>query len=352
MSDEKETRSSLITFLAILFLFLGITTKMIAPYTIAIVMGGILALLAHPFYRYLCLKTKRPSLSAALVTVSVIILVVGPSLIFAGLAIKQAITVGQWISQIRGLSVDGLLNQLNEWAPIRLFAQDPGEINKLLQEGVQNIGKALSGVLLDLAKGLPDGILQIFLACLACYFFLVDGKKFLAWIYNKIPMDVEIRRKLASSFRDTAISVIWASMAAAGTQALIMLFAFVVLRVPAGFLAAGATFIFAWIPILGSTPVWLAGAVYLFLQGSIIKMILMIVFGVITGIVDNFVRPYVLKGRGEMHPMISLVAIFGGLQMFGVFGVLFGPILAAVVITLLQLWPIVGKRSGLSMVDE
>jgi predicted PurR-regulated permease PerM len=75
----------------------------------------------------------------------------------------------------------------------------------------------------------------------------------------------------------------------------------------------------------------------------------MVGFGVVTGLDDNFVRPIVLKGRGEMHPLVSLVAIFGGLQMFGFFGVFFGPIVAAVVITLLQVWPIVGRRWGLQV---
>ncbi|MEO5968533.1 MAG: AI-2E family transporter, partial [Bdellovibrionia bacterium] len=107
------------------------------------------------------------------------------------------------------------------------------------------------------------------------------------------------------------------------------------------------TFIFAWIPIVGSSPVWLVGALYLYLKGSIAKTILMIVFGLITGVVDNIVRPMVLKGRGEMHPFVSLVAIIGGVGTFGIMGVFIGPILMAVLISLLQIWPAVGSRFGL-----
>jgi predicted PurR-regulated permease PerM len=75
----------------------------------------------------------------------------------------------------------------------------------------------------------------------------------------------------------------------------------------------------------------------------------MIVIGILTSLVDNFVRPIVLRGRGEMHPLVSLVAIFGGIQMFGLFGVFFGPILAAIVITLMTVWPMVGRRGGLPL---
>jgi predicted PurR-regulated permease PerM len=60
----------------------------------------------------------------------------------------------------------------------------------------------------------------------------------------------------------------------------------------------------------------------------------------------------ILKGRGEMNPLISLVAIFGGLQMFGLFGVFIGPIMLAVVVSLLQIWPRVAKSFGLRFDEE
>jgi predicted PurR-regulated permease PerM len=126
-----------------------------------------------------------------------------------------------------------------------------------------------------------------------------------------------------------------------------LLLSYLTLGVPAAFLAAGATFLFAWIPLVGSTPAWLAGAIYLYAQDAMLKAILMVVFGLLTGLVDNFVRPLILKGRSKMHPLVSLVAIFGGIGMFGIMGILLGPILAAVLIALLQSWPEVGQRFGL-----
>ena len=73
----------------------------------------------------------------------------------------------------------------------------------------------------------------------------------------------------------------------------------------------------------------------------------MVVCGLMTGLVDNFVRPLILQGRSKMHPLVSLVAIFGGIEMFGILGIFLGPILAAVLIALLQIWPEVGQRFGL-----
>jgi predicted PurR-regulated permease PerM len=73
----------------------------------------------------------------------------------------------------------------------------------------------------------------------------------------------------------------------------------------------------------------------------------MVACGLLAGLVDNFVRAMILKGRSKMHPLVSLVAIFGGIEMFGIMGIFLGPILAAVLIALLQRWPEVGQRFGL-----
>ena len=113
------------------------------------------------------------------------------------------------------------------------------------------------------------------------------------------------------------------------------------------FLAGGATFVCSWIPLVGSSPVWLIGAIYLFSQGSTLRACIMVAFGLLAGIVDNIIRPAVLNGRSNMHPLVSLVAIFGGIGMFGILGIFMGPILAAVMISLLQIWPIIGERFGL-----
>jgi predicted PurR-regulated permease PerM len=164
---------------------------------------------------------------------------------------------------------------------------------------------------------------------------------------DKIPIAADVRVKVVQSFKDTAISVIWATLAAAAAQSAVMLLSYLTLGVPAAFLAAGATFIFAWIPLVGSSPVWLVGAIYLYSQDAILKAILMVVFGLIAGLVDNFVRPMILQGRSKMHPLVSLVAIFGGIEMFGIMGIFLGPILTAVLIALLQIWLEVGRRFGL-----
>lgn len=345
-SRNPQSKASLFTFLAILFGFLWLGYRMVQPYLLSLVMGSILALLAWPLRRKLTARGLRPRTASGLVTVGVVFLVVTPLLTFASVAINQGVNAAKSIGGIEGLSLDSLKSQLTNWPPLARVV-DAVKIDEYITRGLQTLGRSASEVILNMAKSIPEGSLQILLICLACYFMLVDGPRFLAWTSERIPLSKDVRLRLTETFKDTAISVVWASMAASLAQSLIMVLAYLVLGVPAAFLAGGLTFIFAFIPFAGSAPVWIGGAIYLFVQGSIVKMVLMIAFGIFTSLIDNVIRPWILKGRNEMHPFVALIAIFGGIEMFGLFGVFLGPILAAVVVTLLQIWPVIGHRYGM-----
>src|ERR671931_1335411 len=108
---------------------------------------------------------------------------------------------------------------------------------------------------------------------------------------DKIPIAADVRVHVVQSFNDTAISVIWATLAAAAAQSAVMLLSYLTLGVPAASLAAGATFLLAWIPLVGSSPVWLAGAIYLYAPDALLQAILMVGCGLMAGLVDQLLRP-------------------------------------------------------------
>jgi predicted PurR-regulated permease PerM len=121
---------------------------------------------------------------------------------------------------------------------------------------------------------------------------------------------------------------------------------FVALGIPATALAAGATFILAWIPVLGCLPTFTIAAIWAIAQNAWIKFVLILLAGVLTGFIDNIVRPWVLKGGSDMHPLVSLVAIMGGVEFFGLLGVLLGPVIVATFLACARVWPHLATEAG------
>lgn len=334
MTDKKPPG---ISMLVLLTGFLSLFLAMVWPYVIALLMGLLLAILSRPLYDFLTKRGLGPRLASAAAMAVILLAIIVPLAAFAVTAIKQAIALAGYLADERGAEfVRTAVAAVTALKPVRWLIENPGDLQAKGLEFAQSAGAALSRVILVQAAALPDLALKFVISLLTWFFLLFEGEDFLKWLAARAPMDAGLRGRLITSFRATAASTVWATSAAAAAQALAVMAGFWLLGVPAIFLAGGATFIFAWIPILGSLPVCLAGAVYLYFNGSIVKLALLGLVAVVSGLMDNIVRPVVMKGHGDMHPLLALIAIFAGINMFGILGVIFGPIVAAMLLALLN----------------
>lgn len=332
-------KASNLTLLSLLLVFLAVFIAMVWPYLISLFMGLLLAILSRPLYEALAKRGLGPRVAAGTAMAVILLAIIVPLTLFAVTAVKQAIALAAYLADERGAEfIRRAVETVTALRPVQWVIAHPADLQAKGLEFAQSAGAALSKILLVQAAALPDLALKVVISLLAWFFLLFEGDGFLKWLAGKVPLETGLRDRLAASFRATAASTVWATSAAAAAQALAVMAGFWLLGVPGIFLAGGATFIFAWIPILGSLPVCLAGAVYLYFNASLFKIALMAVVAVVAGLMDNVVRPIVMKGSGDMHPLLALISIFAGIQMFGILGVIFGPIVAAMLLALLNAW--------------
>ena len=342
-----EKKSSGITLAVLLAVFLSLFLSMVWPYLVALLMGLLLAILSRPLYDLLVKRGLGPRLAAGAAMTIILLAIIAPLTVFAVTAVKQAIALAAYLADERGAEfIRASVAAVTALKPVQWVIESPADLQAKGLEFAQSAGASLSRVILVQAAALPDLALKLVISLLAWFFLLFEGEDFLKWLMGRVNLDSGLRRRLTDSFRATAASTVWATAAAAAAQALVVMLGFLLLGVPNLFLGGGATFIFAWIPILGSLPVCLAGAVYLYFQGSIFKLALMGLVAVVAGLMDNVVRPIVMKGHGDMHPLLALISIFAGIRMFGILGVIFGPIVAAMLLALLNSWPVPAAESG------
>ena len=341
-------QAHLITFLGALLSCIVAVIWMIGPYLLSLFLGGTLAMLTYPVYQWFRVKRCGPRLAATAVTALLLLLAIAPLTGFSILAVKQGVAISHDMRELKEFSPKALTIALSRWQLVRTVIGDPGQVSAQLKSAIQATGQFTSAAVLKLGKDIPELLLQLLLAMIAFFFFLLDREKFMAWLLGLGALDRNVQEKLVESFRDTTISAVLAGLAAAASQAALIVIGFLAIGVPGAFLAGGLTFIFAWIPMLGTAPASLGGMLYLYVtHGSWAEISLMIALALAAGVIDNLVRPLVLKGRADMHPLVGLIAIIGGLEMFGIQGILIGPILAAMLLALLRIWPAIRCRFGI-----
>jgi predicted PurR-regulated permease PerM len=345
-SPPQPGRAHLVTYLVALLAAFAAALRLAAPFLLTLFLGGLLAMLAAPARRRLMAAGLGPRLSAFAVVLLTLVLVLSPIAAVGVLAVRQGMTVGRGVVEDKSLRPDALTQRLPP--PARRFLGDPAEIRGRVRQGLQSAGGRITGFALAVTKAIPDLLLQVALALLAFYFFLVDGRRFVSWLLSLGAFDPETEQRLIKAFHDAAVSSVLAGAAAAAVQGTMILCAYAALGIPGAFLAGAGTFLLSWLPFAGSVPASAAGVAYLFSEGETAKAVAMIVIGALISVSDNVVRPLVLKGRQEMHPFVGLVAILGGIALFGLLGIIIGPIIVAMLGALLSAWPDIRRRLGMT----
>jgi len=96
---------------------------------------------------------------------------------------------------------------------------------------------------------------------------------------------------------------------------------------------------FSLVPVVGSALIWVPAAISLMLEGHVVRgIILALICGVIVGLIDNIIRPWLISGRAEMGGLVVFISVLGGIAVFGMLGVVLGPIVIALAAGLLDLY--------------
>ncbi len=349
VGSPRALRAMLVTYLSLIGIVLVPFLMLASPYAVSLLTGAIIAALVYPLYAKL--RRRLPPWAASLaVTLGVLVLGIVPLTFMVGGMFRQGAVLVQALASEDTPTINELVEGARRWVPMVDLLGTPAELQAIVRNGVADVSTAASEALFRQVRVFPRLILQLVLVALSVYFSLVDGRSFANWLGGKLPISREIRHRLVGAFRSATTAVVLASIAAAGAQAVLVFLGFWLLGVPGAVLAAGATFILGWVPAL-PTVLWGGAAIYLYSEGSISKALIMVGIGLVVGLVDNVVRTVVLRGQREMHPMVSLVAILGGIVAFGVPGVVIGPLLACMVISVLDIWPSVASFCGIPVAE-
>ena len=347
----EPRRAALVTWLILTTVVLLPVLWVLSNYALSLAMAVILSALCASAYRALRGKKIAPWAASAIVTVGLLVGVLGPLAWFVATAVQETIALVSRETADGSLGIERLSTWLVNLPVLHRFIDDPVMLRNQIDSALLTLSRAAGNVALQAVSQVPALVGQGAMCVIAVFFLLVDGPRFYDWITGKLPLPPAIRDTLADSFRGAASAVVLASMAAAATQATILVTGYLLLGIPGPFLAGFAAFILSWIPMVGVVPVWAFGTIWLFATGHPISAVIMLALGLLASTSDNVVRPWVLGGREAMHPLVSLIAILGGLAAFGLVGVFLGPVIVAVAVAVVQTWPAVALYCGVPIAE-
>lgn len=200
------------------------------------------------------------------------------------------------------------------------------------RERVVEVGGATTAFVGRLLLGL--GIMTV-----SVYFFLLDGERMIKTLKGLSPIDDQHEDELIHEFSRVSRAVVIATLLSAVAQGILAGIGFYFVGMESVFLLTLLTACLALVPFAGAAAVWVPVCLWLyFVDGNLWGALGLAVYGVvIVSMADNFIKPYVLHGQSNLHPLLALLSVLGGVTALGPIGILVGPMVVVFLQTLLNI---------------
>ncbi len=341
--DDPRPGGSQRFILLLVVAAVALTVVLLSPFWGAFFLAAVLAAAFRPWTDWLSAHLGgRRTIAAALITVGVLLALVLPLAGLGTLLVKEALDGITWVRHaLASEGIGGLAARLP--APLHAAAQRLIDAVPNPQEHVRQLAGAQGGQAAAAVGGIvgatAGAVFQALMMLIALFFFLLDGRRLVAWVGEALPLEERQYRELVGDFRKTAVAVLVTTLATAGIQTATAVVGYLVARAPNPIFLAAVTFVIALIPALGGTAAVLAVAALQLATGHTVSGIFLLAWALLAvALVDNLVRPLLLKSDMEMHGGIVFFALLGGVAVFGGIGILVGPLIVTFLIAVLRLW--------------
>lgn len=312
------------------------------------VLALILATLLFPLNEYLGKKWKnRKNLAAFFICMALTVVLLLPmvflliSLAHEALGLYAAAKDPKKLEQWRAwLSTDTnpMLQKLEYWLPGSWRIRDL-QLGQKLREQVEGWGIGVLAYMTAFAGGLFNFLMNYFIMLTTLFFLLRDADYFAQKLRSVSPLSEKYERMFVERFRIIARATVIGNLLTAVAQGVTGGFVFAVLGLSNPILWGTLTAFFSLVPVVGTALIWVPWALYLLAIGSTGKAILLVLLEVLAvGSIDNVLRPWLIEGKVRMHTMLVFFSIMGGLNYFGIAGLLLGPLVVAVTLTFFEIY--------------
>lgn len=357
MSSEQTSNRVFTALIIVSLLLVGV---IIFPFAEALFLACVVAAVLSPLQERMARRFRgRRALAAGLLTFLVVVALLVP---VSGFAAYLAAEFAQWLQFVtqtfQSEGVTGLIDTLPE--PLRGLAERAAAAFPALQEQSQQRlqqqigaqGTKAAAAVGGVVAATGSAIVQVVMMLIALFFLLLDGRGLVRWLERISPLKRGETTEILVEFRNVSVAVVVSSLATAGVQALAALAGYLIAGVPQPVIFTVITFILAFIPTVGAGGVVFAAALLQFMTGHPWAALFLVIWGsLVVGLVDNALKPFLIKRGMELHGAVVFFALLGGLAVFGAIGLIAGPLIVAFFLTLLRIHDRDFVRRGTGLLD-
>jgi len=321
---------------------------LVKPFFTPIATALITAYMFYPLYRLVKKLIKSRTLSAIVVSAFIIALIIIPTYFILTAISKEAVAgyeaVKEKIEKDEFLGLD-CTREKNVVCNTYNFIKDPS-VQKYVESSLGKIQTYIVTGTTSFIFSIPRRLLDVFITFFVIFYMLKDGPKLVKKIEGLLPLGKKHKSDIGFRIRDVMYAIVYGNILTALIQGTIAGIGYWIFKVHSPILWALITALFAVVPFLGTAVVWIPISLSLIFTGlysnqqSLVwnGIGLMIYCALLVSTIDNIVKPKIISGRADVHPLLVLIGVVGGLAVFGVIGIFIGPLILALLVTFIKIY--------------
>jgi len=332
--------SGLARWLALVVALLGalyLCWLMLRPFVDVLLWAVVLVAVFTPVHRRILARVGSPSLSALLSTLLVVTTILAPAT-FVTVAVVSEVTdlaASLGTGDAQWASVRLLIDRIQPWVPWVDLHQL--ESRTFLLERLQAWSGTVANRTLGMVGGVMSTIVQVFLVIFTMFYVFRDGEAIRHAFDDVLPLDRAQARAAVARMQEVMAASVYGVLVIAAVQGALGGFIFWALGLTSPLLWGVVMFFLSMIPMAGAFLVWAPAALLLAVSGAWGKAIFLTGWGVlVVGSIDNFLSPRLVGKRAKLHELLIFFSVLGGLNVFGVLGIVLGPVTVALTVALFE----------------
>lgn len=328
--------------LSLLSLLGYLTYKIMSPFFTAIAWAVVFSIIFFPVYVFILKYLKVKVLAAVITTILILIVIIGPLTYLTFMLVDELRVFVTKMSEASPGSAEALIERVRSAPLIQKMSSSLG-VEDILSEAVimENLKKAGKGLIDDFSLQITNIIsaaVNFIFMVFTTFFFLKDGPGFLMKAKDYMPFNELQKDRLAAQIKDTIVSTVFGGVVIAIIQGFLGGSAYYVLGIEAPVMWGFAMSIMSFVPLLGTFAIWGPTSAYMVIQGNYMQGAGLFLFGVLViSSVDNILKPLIIGSRTKMPTVIILFSVLGGIKLFGMIGLIMGPLITALFMSVFEI---------------
>ncbi len=318
---------------------------MTRPFLSPVAAAIILAVVFYPAHQRVLQWTKgKPGLASLVSTLALLFLFCVPLLILLTIAANEAVGAAQYLTRRSAaeggfvgfltMLADRALLMVGRWIDVSNY-----DIKGTITAHMQQAGVWVLGSGASILGGFLRLLVSSLITLVIVFFLFRDGERWVRGAAGALPILPEQSQRLISNISDTIVANVYGIVSVGVAQGVLTGIAMVIVGLPSPLLLGLGAALASVVPVVGASLVWIPAGLYLLFTGATWKGVFVLLWGVLViSAADNIIRPWVVSGKVELHPLVLLFFILGGVEAFGFLGLFLGPVIASVLAVLFDMF--------------